>query len=171
MLLVFITSILVMLQKSENNIEFTVKGKGINEFNLRPVRKQEEQENKSPSISSTQTKNESRKESPSPTTYRLVSSVSRLQPSSLDTENINKIRILCDSGSNLIQGTAEFVSLSTAKEAFDYLNTNLSMVYSPEKYFVDGHYFYFSGGTKANKVEDFSSGLRVDKNSGSIVSW
>lgn len=59
----------------------------------------------------------------------------------------------------------------TIKEAYDFLRQNLSMAYLPTKCVEHDGVFYFSGGTSAKPIEDFSSGFAIRKGESQIYTW
>ncbi len=61
--------------------------------------------------------------------------------------------------------------IATAGEAFERVNISLSMATAPEVFAEDKEYYYFSGGLSVDRVDDFSSGIRISKNGGAIHVW
>lgn len=60
---------------------------------------------------------------------------------------------------------------ATLAEAADYLNSNVCMAYPPVLCVETDEAFFFSGGRSATPVHDFSSGMAIMKEDGSIWSW
>jgi hypothetical protein len=93
----------------------------------------------------------------------------KLTPTKLNLQQENKInRTIHDSS---ILDNDPDLQIETAVQAFERLNVNLSMAAPPQLYAEDESYYYFSGGTSANPIDDFSSGIRVSKSGGKIYIW
>lgn len=56
-------------------------------------------------------------------------------------------------------------------EAVAHLEVNVSMALRPAIAFEDDAFFYFSGGTTAYAVKDFSKGMAISKATGEISEW
>lgn len=63
------------------------------------------------------------------------------------------------------------VIVATAAEAFKRVNVSLSMATVPEVFAEDGEHYYFSGGLSVDRVNNFSSGVRISKIGGAIHVW
>lgn len=63
------------------------------------------------------------------------------------------------------------VIVATVAEAFERVNVSLSMAKAPEVFAEDDENYYFSGGLSVDRVDDFSSGIRISKNGGAIHVW
>jgi len=61
--------------------------------------------------------------------------------------------------------------ISTKKEAVNHLNMNISMALRPSTAYEDAECYYFSGGTTAYAVHDFSKGILIRKQDGEISIW
>lgn len=72
---------------------------------------------------------------------------------------------------NPILATEPNIQIKTATAAFERINVNLSMAAPPKIYAEDEVFFYFSGGTSATRIDNFSSGIRVSKTGGTIHIW
>lgn len=59
----------------------------------------------------------------------------------------------------------------TIEEAAALISHNVSMSCPPSKCFEYDGMFYFSGGTSAKPIDDFSSGFAVRKGSNAIYRW
>lgn len=89
----------------------------------------------------------------------------------LSLVKLNEINEALNAGSSVVQPSPEQDPVKSVEEAFSLMNLNISMAYLPEVYAEDGNFFYFSGGTTANRVADFSTGFAVKKTDRSIKSW
>lgn len=89
----------------------------------------------------------------------------------LSLVKLNEIKEALNAGSRVVQPSPEQEPVKSVEEAFSLMNLNISMAYLPEVYAEDGNFFYFSGGTTANRVADFSTGFAVNKADRSITSW
>jgi hypothetical protein len=59
----------------------------------------------------------------------------------------------------------------TLQEAAEFLAKNISMAHPPTKCVEHGGVFYFSGGTSAKAIDDFSSGFAIRKGESAIYTW
>jgi hypothetical protein len=59
----------------------------------------------------------------------------------------------------------------TIAEAAEYLRKHVSMAYPPSSCTEYDGVFYFSGGTSAEAVEDFSTGFAIKKGQEEILTW
>lgn len=59
----------------------------------------------------------------------------------------------------------------TIDEAAEYLRKHVSMAYPPSSCTEHDGVFYFSGGTLAEAVEDFSTGFAIKKGQEEILTW
>ena len=84
---------------------------------------------------------------------------------------ISEIKKALKAGSTFVQSSPEHEPIRSVEEAFSLMHININMAYVPESYFEDDDFFYFSGGTTANRVTDFSTGFAVSKADRSITSW
>ena len=89
----------------------------------------------------------------------------------LSLMKLNEIKEALKVGSRIVQPSPEQGPVKSAEEAFSLMNFNISMAYLPDVYFEDDDFFYFSGGTRAYRVVDFSTGIAVKKADRSITSW
>ena len=103
--------------------------------------------------------------------FTAVGHSRKLEFSDMGIETIAEIKKSLASGSILSKPREDAGPIETIKEAFDYLNENVNMAYVPQKYLEDDDAFYFSGGTTANAVLDFSSGIAVSKKDRTVTSW
>jgi len=95
----------------------------------------------------------------------------RLELVQLDAEKLGLIKKSLALGSILAKPQENEGLIKTSGEALDFLNANISMAEIPEKYAEDDEAYYFSGGTSASRVLDFSSGIAVSKRSGVVTIW
>lgn len=103
--------------------------------------------------------------------FTAVGRSRKLEFSDMDIETIAKIKKSVASGSVLSKPREDADPIETIDEAFDFLSVNVNMAYVPQKYFENDDAFYFSGGTSADAVLDFSSGIAVNKKDSTITSW
>lgn len=103
--------------------------------------------------------------------FTAVGRLRKLEFSDMDIEVIAKIKKSLASGSVLSKPREETDPIETIDEAFDFMNVNVNMAYVPQKYLEDDDAFYFSGGTTADAVLDFSSGIAVNKKDRAVTSW
>lgn len=96
---------------------------------------------------------------------------SNLTKKELSFVKLNEIKEALKAGSSFVQPSAEQEPVKSVEEAFSHMNININMAYLPEVYAEDGNFFYFSGGTRAYRVADFSTGFAVNKADRSIRSW
>jgi hypothetical protein len=89
----------------------------------------------------------------------------------LGSVKIREIKEALKTGSTFVHASSDQEPITTVEEAFGFMNINISMAYTPENYCEDDENFYFSGGTTASQVVDFSSGLAVNKKDNSVTSW
>jgi hypothetical protein len=61
--------------------------------------------------------------------------------------------------------------MTDVKQAFDHLRRTASMVALPERWTEDDLFFYFSGGSHAYPVNDFSFGYALRKTTGDRHRW
>lgn len=61
--------------------------------------------------------------------------------------------------------------IGSRDEAVAHLEVNVSMALRPTVALEDDAFFYFSGGTTAYAVKDFSKGMAVSKATGEIFEW
>ena len=73
--------------------------------------------------------------------------------------------------SSLTSSEAKRKAVRTKKEAVAHIEANLAMAKRPAAAYEDDNFFYFSGGTTAFVVRDFSTGLTVSKATGEIKGW
>jgi len=118
-------------------------------------------------------KQKSNRKKPSKNRSRFTAAdrLKNLEVQNIDIETVAEIKKSLQSGSALSEPKENSVSIKTIDEAFDFMNKNVNMAYIPEKYFEDDDAFYFSGGTTAHAVLDFSSGISVNKKDRKITSW
>jgi hypothetical protein len=102
---------------------------------------------------------------------RIFKPKRNLREVELGSVKIREIKEALKTGSTFVHASSDQEPITTAEEAFGFMNINISMAYIPEDYFEDDENFYFSGGTTASQVVDFSSGLAVNKKEKSVTSW
>jgi len=61
--------------------------------------------------------------------------------------------------------------VKTREDAVDELFMHVSMPARPRIGFEDAEYFYFSGGTGYGQVDDFRSGIAIQKANGEMIKW
>lgn len=106
-----------------------------------------------------------------PVVSRILKPKRNLREVELGSEKIREIKEALKSGTTFVHASSDQEPITTIEAAFDFMNTNISMAYTPENYFEDDENFYFSGGTTASRVVDFSSGLAVNKKDKSVTAW
>lgn len=87
----------------------------------------------------------------------------------LTSEEIKKIN--ANMRSNPVASPNPEVVVATVAEAFERLNMSLSMATVSEVFAEDDENYYFSGGLSVDRVDDFSSGVRIAKIGGAIQVW
>lgn len=66
---------------------------------------------------------------------------------------------------------AKSAPIASRERAYEYLMSQVSMAMPPRVAYEDDEWYYFSGGTRAYRVDDFSTGMMVSKAMGEIRSW
>ena len=102
---------------------------------------------------------------------KAIKSHSNLRRIQLSSTKLAQIKEAIKTGPIVVRPRSEQKPIATVKDAISFLNISVSMAYTPKDYFEDEDFFYFSGGTTANRVEDFSTGFAVSKVDKSITSW
>jgi hypothetical protein len=96
-----------------------------------------------------------------------------LERAKLSDDRIREIQTLAKPGHKDVSEIPEFElapkEIRTVEEAFDRIKF-ISMVEYPRFYFFDGDNWYFSGGRRVIRADDFSDGYRVSK-TGFITMW
>ena len=91
----------------------------------------------------------------------------------LDLKQIALIKRALSEKPSVIKQAVDNAPLKSSKEAFDFLTNSISMAAFgiPEIYSEDEDFYYFSGGTGVEPVNDFSSGFAVNKKTRSLIRW
>jgi len=91
----------------------------------------------------------------------------------LSQDRITEVQAISQPGQKEVSEIPEFElapkEIRTVQEAFARIKF-ISMVEYPRFYFFDGDYWYFSGGRRAVRADDFSDGYRVSQ-TGQITAW
>lgn len=98
----------------------------------------------------------------------LANTVLWLSEADVAGVDFKKIR---SKASNLMNSPEKTKAIGSREEAVAHLEVNLSMAERPTAAYEDNEFFYFSGGTTAYPVRDFSRGLMVSKATGQIREW
>ncbi len=96
-----------------------------------------------------------------------------LERANLSEDRVREIQAIARPGHQGVSEIPEFElapkEIRTVEEAFDRIKF-ISMVEYPRFYFFDADYWYFSGGGRVVRADDFSDGYRVSK-TGYITMW
>jgi hypothetical protein len=82
-----------------------------------------------------------------------------------------KLSTIQKSAKVLIRRQMDGAPIKSRAEAAAHLDIHISMAMRPNVAFENDQHFFFSGGTTAYPVTDFSKGLAVKKANGEITSW